>query len=142
MKLKNKAALGLFTSSLLLMWTGCTSMRYGQTAMGQAIDSPVTIPFAWGEVFCGRGVVCAEVEVLRVDFDNRKGGRVEVLLHNRTGSSVVVQVSLEMMDASGARLDSSNFQNVALPPRQEKYWEMPGIYQPGAKIRVVLRQAI
>jgi hypothetical protein len=118
---------------------GCAQVRYGQTGIGQAIDNPVTQEFAWGEVYCGQGTVCAEVEVLRVDFEDRDGGRVEVTLHNRTGERVAVQIGLEILAANGTRLDKSTFQDLPLQPRQEAVWEMPGIYKKGARIRVSLR---
>jgi hypothetical protein len=125
---------------VFLLLQGCAQMRYAQTSIGQAIDSPVTVSFSWGEVYCGRGQVCAEVEVKRVDFEKRNGGRVEVTLHNRTGLSLSAQIALEIVSETGARLDSTMFQNIALPPRQEIVWEMPGIYHEGGKIRVLLRQ--
>src|SRR5688572_8690484 len=123
-----------------VVWlTACAQMRYGQTSIGQAIDNPVTQEFAWGEVYCGQGTVCAEVEVLRVDIDDRDGGRVEVTLHNRTSEKVAVQIALEIVAENGTRLDKSTFQEVPLAPRQEAVWEMPGIYRKGARVRVSLR---
>lgn len=119
---------------------GCAQARYAQTGIGQTIDNAVTVPFAWGEVYCGRGKVCAEVEVVRVDFEDRNNGRVEVTLRNRTGLTVALQIGLEILDENGTRLDRTTFQDVPLPGRQEKVWEMPGIYKKGAKIRVILRQ--
>lgn len=114
-------------------------MKYGSTSIGQAFHGEKRIPFEWGEVYCGQGQICAEVEVLRVDFEDRDGGRVEVTLHNRTGSQVAAQVSLEILSENGARLDSSRFQDVPLQPRQETVFEMPGIYKRGAKVRVIIR---
>lgn len=118
---------------------GCAQLRYGSTSIGQAIDNPVTIAGDFGEVYCGQGTVCAEVEVLRVDFVNEDRSRVEVTLHNRTNQKVGVQIALEILAANGSRLDKTTFQDVALSPRQETVWEMPGIYRKGAKIRVSLR---
>jgi hypothetical protein len=118
---------------------GCAQIRYGQTSIGQAINNPVTVPFEGGEVYCGQGTVCAEVEVKRVNFENRDRGRVEVTLYNRTGSQVAVQLGLEILAPNGSRLDSSRFQDIALRPRQEAVFEMPGIYRKGSKIRVLLR---
>jgi hypothetical protein len=140
MRIHTLALFVLLAFTTVVQLTGCAQAQYAQTNMGQAIDNAVTQTFAWGEVYCGRGKVCAEVEVLRVDFENRDSGRVEVTLHNRTGVSVAVQIGLEILDESGARLDSTTFQDVALPARQEKVWEMPGIYKKGGKIRVILRQ--
>lgn len=126
----------MIAAALLL---GCAQIRYGQTSIGQAIDNPVSQTFDWGEVYCGQGTVCAEVEVIRVDFENRDGGRVEVTLHNRTSEKVAVQIALEILAENGTRLDKSTFQDVPLAPRQEAVWEMPGIYRKGAQIRVSLR---
>jgi hypothetical protein len=127
--------------SLLLASTlfACAQARYAQTSVEQAVDNPVTQSYAWGEVHCPQGTVCAEIEVLRVDIEPRTGGRIEVTLHNRTGESVVAQIALEILDAQGVRLDKTNFQDVPLAPRQEQVWDMPGVYQENAKVRVVMR---
>lgn len=129
----------IFILSLLLTQS-CAQMKTAQTSIGQAIDNSMTVDFDWGQVYCGRGSVCAEIEVVRVDFANRDGGRVEVTLHNRTGLSVAAQIALEIVTDAGVRIDASTYQDIALPPRQETVWEMPGIYHKGAKIRVLLRQ--
>lgn len=121
------------------MFIGCAQIRYGETSIGQTINNPVTVPFAWGEVSCGRGTVCAEVEVLRVDFEDRDGGRIEVTLHNRTGSLVAVQAGIEILAQNGSRVDSSRFQDVSIRPRGEAVFDMPGLYKKGARIRVSLR---
>ncbi len=118
----------------------CAGMRQAQTGVRQAIDNSVDQQFKWGDVYCGEGTVCSEIEVLRVDFENRNGGQVQVTLHNRTGVDLQAQISLEIFNDEGARLDQSTFQNVGIPASQEKIWTMPGIYQKGAKIRVVLRK--
>jgi len=107
--------------------------------MGEALNGSVTIPTKFGEVYCGQGAVCTEVEVVRVDFEDRDGGRIEVTLHNRTGSQIAVQVGLEVLAANGSRLDSSRFEDVPLQPRQESVFEMPNIYKRGGTIRVSLR---
>lgn len=114
-------------------------MRYAQNSMGEALHGPVTIPTSFGEVYCGQGAVCTEVEVVRVDFEDQDGGRIEVTLHNRTGSQIVVQVGLEVLATNGTRLDSSRFKDVPLQPRQQSVFEMPNIYKRGSKIRVSLR---
>jgi hypothetical protein len=119
---------------------GCAQVRYAETAVGGAIDNPVTVPAAWGEVYCGRGVVCAEVEVVRVDAENRDGGTVDVILHNRTGGPRALQVSLEVIDRNGVKVDATNFQDVALEARQERSFTMKGINRTGHTLRVLLRQ--
>jgi hypothetical protein len=119
---------------------GCAQLRYAETAVGGAIDNPVTVAAPWGEVFCGRGVVCAEIEVLRVDAEERDGGRVDVLLHNRTAEARAVQVALEIVSGDGVKVDSTNFQDIALEARQERTFTMPGIHRQGHRIRVLLRQ--
>ena len=129
--------ISLFVAATLL---GCAQARYARTSIEQAVDNPVTQSFEWGEVHCPRGTVCAEIEVLRVDIEQRDGGRIEVTLHNRTGDAVAAQIAIEILDASGARLDMTNYEDVPLEPRQETVWDMPGVYQSGAKVRLLLRQ--
>ncbi len=119
---------------------GCAQVRYAETGIGGAIDNPVTVPAAWGEVYCGRGVVCAEIEVLRLDAEERDGGRIDVALHNRTGEARAIQISLEIMNSSGVKVDSTNFQDFALEARQERTFTMPGIHRAGHKVRVLIRQ--
>ena len=118
----------------------CAGMRQVQTGMRQAINNSVEQQFAWGEVYCGQGTVCSEIEVLRVDFENRNGGQVQVTLHNRTGLDLQAQISLEIYNDEGAQLDQSSFQNIGMPASQNRTWTLSGIYQKGAKIRVVLRK--
>jgi hypothetical protein len=119
---------------------GCAQARYAETAVGAAVDNPVTIEASWGEVSCGRGVICAEIEVLRVDAEERDGGRIDVLLHNRTGEARAVQVALEILTADGVKVDATNFQDIAVEARQERTFSMPGIHRKGHRIRVLLRQ--
>ncbi len=130
----------LVISIIVLIMSSCAGVRRLQTGIRQGINNSSTQDFEWGQVYCGQGTVCSEVEVLRVDFQDRNGGNVDVTLHNRTGLGLQVQIALEILNAQGARLDSTNFQSVGIPASQEKVWSMPGIYQKGAKIRVVLRK--
>lgn len=136
-----KLLLGLVSAaSAIALSGGCAQVRYAETAVGGAIDNPVTVPASWGEVYCGRGVVCAEVEVVRVDAEHRDGGTVDVILHNRTGEARAIQVSLEVIDDKGVKVDSTNFEDVALEARQERSFTMKGINRLGHQLRVVLRQ--
>ena len=121
------------------LFVGCAQARYAQTGIGGAIDNPVTQTYDWGEVYCGQGTVCAEIEVRQVNIEDKDGGRIQVILHNRTGLQVAGQIKLEILDGGGATLDETAFENVPLQPRQETSWEMPGIYRQGAKVRVSLR---
>ena len=130
----------LILSTALMLLSACAGVRQMQTGIRQGINNSVTQDFSWGQVYCGQGTVCSEIEVLRVDFEDRTGGTVEITLHNRTGLGLQVQIALEILNAQGARLDSTNFQNVGIPASQEKVWSMPGVYQKGAKIRVILRK--
>ncbi|MBL92216.1 MAG: hypothetical protein CMH56_10470 [Myxococcales bacterium] len=130
----------LFLASfLIVVAAGCAQVRYAETGLGQAIDNPVTQTYDWGEVHCGRGTICAEVEVLRVDMENTENGKVEVTLHNRTDHQSGLQIAVEIRADNGTRLDSTPYQNVAVEPRGETVFDFPGIYQPGAKVRVLLR---
>lgn len=119
---------------------GCAQARYAETSVGAAIDNPVTVTASWGEVYCGRGVVCAEVEVLRLDAEDRDGGKIDVLLHNRTADSRSIQIALEVLSPDGVKVDATNFQDFALEPRQERTFTMPGVNRTGHKVRVLLRQ--
>ncbi|MEM7589762.1 MAG: hypothetical protein AAF320_06380 [Myxococcota bacterium] len=122
---------------------GCTKMRYAQTSIGQALTTPVKqnaqgIPV---EVICNEGTVCAEVEVLSVNVEQHDAGAVQVLLHNRTGKSVLVQVGLWVLSPQGALLDETPFESVPLEPRQERMWQAQGVYRQNAKLQVRLRAA-
>lgn len=128
------------TGLMLASSLGCAQVRYAQTSVGQAVDNPVVITADWGEVSCGRGTVCAEVEVLRVDTEQRDMGRIDVLLHNRTTGPVAVQVTLEVLGPDGIVVDRTNAEDVALEALQERSFTMPGIYRPNHKVRVLLRQ--
>lgn len=124
-------------------WIGCTKMRYAQTSIGQALTTPVKqnaqgIPV---EIICNEGTVCAEVEVLSVNVQQRDAGAVQVLLHNRTGKSVLVQVGLWVLSTQGALLDETPFESVPLEPRQERMWQARGVYRQNAKLQVRLRAA-
>lgn len=118
----------------------CAGVRQAQTGMRRAFNNATQEQYAWGEVFCGQGTVCSEIEVLRVDFEDRDQGQVQVTLLNRTGLDLQVQIALEIYNEQGAVIDQSAFQNVGMPASQQKTWSMPGIYKKGAKIRVVLRK--
>ena len=127
-------------STLLLLISSCVGMRRAQTGIRRAFSGPVTQEFSWGEVYCGQGSICSEIDVTRVDYEDRDGGTVEVTMENRTGDDLQVQIQLEILNSAGARLDRSTFQSVGIPASQEAVWSMPGIYKKGAKIRVTLRR--
>lgn len=129
-----------FLCIALGLLSACAGMRQTQTGIRQGVNNSVDQQFAWGSVYCGQGTVCGEIEVLRVDFENRDGGQVQVTLHNRTGLDLQVQASLEILNAEGARLDQTNFQNIGIPASQQTVWSMPGVFQKGAKVRVILRK--
>jgi hypothetical protein len=129
----------LLACLLIVLSAACAQVRYAETGLGQAIDNPVTQTYDWGEVHCGRGTICAEVEVLRVDTEAVENGRIEVTLHNRTDHQSGLQIAVEIRSADGARLDNTPYQNIAVEPRGETVFDFPGIYQPGAKVRVLLR---
>ncbi len=135
MKNWNKQLIVLLAISL----TACAGLRRAETGVEQAVDNRTTIPFEWGEVYCGEGTVCSEIEVTRVDVEQRNGGTVSVMFHNRTGYQAAFQVSLEIVDANGVRLDGTNYEDFGLQPRNDRRYEMPGIYKEGAKVRVLLR---
>ncbi|MEM7402746.1 MAG: hypothetical protein AAF310_01825 [Myxococcota bacterium] len=126
-----------------MLLCSCTKMRYAQTSLGQALTTPIKqnaqgIPV---EIICNEGTVCAEVEVLSVNVEQSNAGAVQVLLHNRTGKSVLVQIGLWVLSPQGALLDETPFESVPLEPRQERMWQAQGVYQQNAKLQVRLRAA-
>ncbi len=129
----------LLLSLGLLMSSGCAQMRRGETGLQKAIDNATTISADWGEVYCGEGTVCSEVDVRRVDIEQRDGGVIQVLLYNRTGYQSGFQIALEVLDANGALLDRTNYEDFGLQPRVEGRYEMPGIARANSKVRVLLR---
>lgn len=137
--MKNKLALVVLGGIALLM-SSCTQVRYGTTSIDTAFDNPITIKDTWGEVYCGRGTVCAEIEVRRVDIEPRDGGQVQVTVHNRTANAAAVQIALEILNDDGSRVDSTSFQNLPVAPRAEAVYTMNGIFRVGKKVRVILRQ--
>lgn len=109
----------LLAALCLLSAVGCAPLRSASVALDEARDGPVVVPAPFGEVSCGHGQVCAEIEVARVQVRRGLAGEfVEVTLRNRTGEPVVVQLALETFDAEGASADRTGFVQVALPARQ------------------------
>ena len=135
----NTMHLLLFATSFFILFSGCTGMRYAQTNISQAIEKPVSLKFPWGEVYCGRGTVCAEIEVLRVDAEQRDGGRIDVTLNNRTKQAIAGQIALLVLANNGSKIDETSYENFSLTPRAQTIWSMPGIYRQGAKIKIMLR---
>ena len=53
-----------------------------------------------------------------------------------------MQVRLQIKNpATGEVISESRSENVAIPPTQEKIYEMPGIYRKGSVVRVLLNTA-
>ena len=95
---------------------GCVAAREATLVAENVGDGPVVKEYPWGRVECGRGAVCSEVSVSRVDVHS---GPVAVTLENRTLNDVAVQVALETFDTSGGRTDLTNYQDLALAPRSK-----------------------
>lgn len=130
----------VFVSCLLLgfLFAACTPLRQAQTGISGAIAGQKLLKYDWGEVYCSQGVVCGEVEVVRVDIERRNGGRVVVTLKNRTQQNIVVSVHLQIYDQNGVVLLETNPDQFPLPHTQAKRYEMPGIFREGALVRVML----
>lgn len=128
------ALVGMFVAS-------CTPLKRAQTGLARGIAGSSTIKVDGHEVYCSEGKVCAEVDVLAIGVEDRDGGRVRVTLKNRTGNTALVQIRLQIMNAKHEVLSETRAENVALPPTQEKIYEMPGVYRKGATVRVLLNTA-
>lgn len=132
----------LAVSSAFIFIMSCTPIKRAQTGLARAIAGSDTIIVGGHEVYCSEGKVCAEVDVLTISAEDRDGGRVRVTLKNRTGNTALVQVRLQIKNAAnGEVITETRSENVAIPPTQEKIYEMPGVNRKGATIRVILNTA-
>jgi hypothetical protein len=113
---------------------GCTSTQTALRVVTTSVDDAAVAADDWGEVVCGRGAVCADVQVVRVDVLAQPAGSVSVTLHNRSSDPIAAQVELEVIV-----IDATNWQDVALEARQAHRFVVPAIAQPGHRIRVSLR---
>jgi hypothetical protein len=118
---------------------GCTSTQTALRVVTTSVDDAAVAADDWGEVVCGRGAVCADVQVVRVDVLAQPAGSVSVTLHNRSSDPIAAQVELEVIDRQGIVIDATNWQDVALEARQAHRFVVPAIAQPGHRIRVSLR---
>lgn len=127
---------------LVIISSSCTPLKRAQTGMARAIAGSETISVDNHEVYCSEGKVCAEVEVLTIDVEDRDGGKVTVNLKNRTGNTALVQIHLQIKDRMSGRIyTETRAENVAIKPTEEKIYEMPGLYKKGALVRVLLNVA-
>ncbi len=131
----------LFLLTALLLAASCTPLKRAQTGIARGIGGSEVIMVDGHEVYCSQGRVCAEVDVLSISVEDRDGGKVRVVLKNRTGNNALVAVRLEIKSASGEVLTETRPEQVALPATQEKTYEMPGVYKKGATVRVLLNTA-
>jgi hypothetical protein len=136
-----KKILALLALALALGISSCTGLKRGQTAVSRAIVGEVSKTVDGHEIYCSQGPVCSEVDVLKISAEPRAGGKVRVTLKNRTGNTALLQIRLEIRSAAGELLTETRPENVAIPPTQEKTYEMPGVYQPNAVVRVILNTA-
>jgi hypothetical protein len=110
----------------LVALAACTPLRQVTVETDEAIVGQVNEARDFGRVVCFEGPVCKDLEVRRVQVD-RDEGPVAVVLRNRTGEMLAVQVSLEVVERDGARAETTRFTDVAMAPRQERALEMPAI---------------
>ncbi len=138
-----KKLIGLvIASAILFAMSSCTPMKRAQTGMARAIAGSEVIKVGGHEVYCSEGKVCAEVDVVAISVEDRDGGRVRVTLKNRTGNNALIQIRLQIKDAtSGEILTETRPENMPLPATQEKIYEMPGVNRKGAVVRVVMNTA-
>lgn len=123
----------------VLSFTSCTPMKRAQTGIARTVGGTETISVGGHEVFCSQGRVCAEVDVRAIFAEDRDGGRVRVILKNRTGNTALVKIHLQIKDPkTGDILTETRPENVAIPPTEEKTYEMAGVNQKGARVRVLL----
>ncbi len=131
----------LLLSIPFLFLISCTPMKRAQTSLARSITGSDAIKVGGHEVYCSEGKVCAEVEVLSIWVEDRDGGKVRVVLKNRTGNTALVQVRMEVRAANGEVLTETRPENVPLPATQEKSYEMNGVARKGASVRVILNTA-
>lgn len=131
----------LFLLTALLLAASCTPLKRAQTGIARGIGGSEVIMVDGHEVYCSQGRVCAEVDVLSISVEDRDGGKVRVVLKNRTGNNALLAIRLEIKSASGEVLTETRPEQVALPATQEKTYEMPGVYKKGATVRVLLNTA-
>lgn len=131
----------ILLASILILAASCTPLKRAQTGIARSIGGSEVIRVGGHEVYCSQGRVCAEVEVLSISAEDRDGGKVRVVLKNRTGNTALVAIHLQIQSASGEVLTETRPEQVALPATQEKAYEMPGVYKQGATVRVLLNTA-
>lgn len=121
------------------IFDGCTGLKRSQTAVSRGIVGRVDKEVSGHRVYCGQGQVCSEVDVIGISAQDN--GMVKVTLENRTGNTALVQVSLEILDAAGNILTSTRPENVSIPKYQKTVYSMPGVYQKGSVVRVMVNEA-
>lgn len=126
---------------LALVSFSCTPLKRAQTGIARGIAGSDVIKVGGHEVYCSEGKVCSEVDVLNISVEDRNGGRVRVVLKNRTDDTALVAIHLQIISATGEVLTETRPEQVALPATQEKTYEMPGVYRTGASVRVLLNTA-
>lgn len=125
-----------------LVFSACTPMKRAQTGMARAITGSEVIKVGGHEVYCSEGKVCAEIDVLAIAAEDRDRGRVKVTLKNRTGNTALIQIRLQIKNATtGEVITETRPENVAIPGTQEKTYEMPGLNRQGAVVRVIMNVA-
>jgi hypothetical protein len=129
----------IFLMTFVVLASSCTPLKRAQTGMARSIAGEEVIKVGNHEVYCSEGKVCAEIDVLAISIEDREKGRVRVTLKNRTGNTALLQIRLQIKNAAtGEVITETRPQQIAIPPTQEKIYEMPGIAHPGAVVRVLL----
>lgn len=131
----------LLCSVSLLLLASCTPMKRAQTSLARGITGSNTIEVNGHEVYCSEGKVCAEIDVLSIWVEDRDGGKVRVVLKNRTGNDALVQLRMEIRAASGEVLMETRPKNIPIPSTEEKSYELSGVARKGATVRILLNTA-
>jgi hypothetical protein len=131
--------IAVFIVGFVVGTAACSTSQSALRVVTTTVDDSSIAADSWGEVVCGRGALCADVQVVRVDVLSDPPGSVSVTLHNRSSAPIAAQVELEVIDDQGIVIDATNWQDVPLEARQAHRFVVPAIAQPGHRIRVSLR---
>lgn len=126
---------------ILLAFSGCTGMKRAQTGLARKIAGQEVIKVDGYEVYCSEGKVCSEIDVLSISMQDRDKGKVRVVFKNRTGNTALFQARLEIRNAAGEVVTETRADNIAIPPTQEKVYEMNGVAVKGGTVRVLMNTA-
>lgn len=139
--MKNRLSFFL-VAAFLLNIGACKTVKKAQIGVKEFFDPAEHTEINGHEVYCAKGRVCSEVKVLNVSAENKKLGKISVRLKNQTSDTALVQIKFELYAKdSDILLDETRPENISIPAKQEKLYQMDHISQPNAKIKVFLNTA-